>query len=81
MHTSSKNKVLSKRVSSKQQRKMSKGGELTYDLCLDRRVASRRDSLMPSLESIGPFDSRHTEDRRMDKRPLSDFPYLPEVVI
>lgn len=70
-----------KNVVSKQQSKMSKSGEVVYDLCLDRRVASRRDSLMPSLESIGPFDRRHTEDRRMDKRPLTDFPYLPEVVI
>ena len=78
MYSSSKKKAVSKLIGSK--RKVM-AGKVMYDLSLDRRVNNRRDSLMPSLESIGPCDRRHTDDRRMDKRPLSDFPYLPEVVI
>ncbi|KZY38073.1 hypothetical protein A3752_20165 [Oleiphilus sp. HI0081] len=78
MYTSSRKRTVSKNIGKK--RKVM-AGKVGYDLSLDRRVGSRRDSLMPSLESLGPFDRRHTDDRRMDKRPLSDFPYLPEVII
>ncbi len=78
MYTSSRKKAVSKLIGSK--RKVM-ANQIGYDLSMDRRINNRRGNLMPSLENLGSFDRRHTDDRRVDKRPLSDFPYLPEVII
>jgi hypothetical protein len=51
-----------------------------YDLTLDRRiVAGRRDSQHQPLDGIQYFD-RRASDRRVDGRPLIDFPFLPIVI-
>jgi hypothetical protein len=52
-----------------------------YDLTLDRRiVAGRRDSQYQPLDGIQYFD-RRASDRRIDRRPLNDFPFLPIVIL
>ena len=55
-------------------------GLMAYDLCLDRRVISRRDFLQPRLDGMQYFD-RRSNDRRQDSRPLSEFPFLPEAIL
>lgn len=44
-----------------------------YDLCKDRRVASRR---IVDNEA-NSFIERRKHERRVDDRPLNEFPYLP----
>jgi len=55
-----------------------------YDLCLDRRVLCRRKVFENSANGqhkpeLKKFNRRH-HDRRIDKRPLEEFPYLPSLI-
>jgi len=62
-------------------KKKSKGSAGMYDLTLDRRVSDgRRDMQHQPLDGMQYFDRRNN-DRRMDNRPLIEFPFLPEVIL
>jgi len=61
----------------------SKGKKLSqptamYDLCLDRRMTCRRQS--SDLLQVKSIQERRNTDRRMDNRPLSEFPFLSSVI-
>jgi len=47
-----------------------------YDLSLDRRDFKRRDTVNYLPSDQPTVEQRHRE-RRMDSRPLKDFPFLP----
>ena len=61
--------------------KKQKEGLGGYDLTLERRVSGgRRDMQHQPLDGMQYFDRRY-DDRRTDKRPLSEFPFLPEAIL
>lgn len=55
------------------------GGNVMYNLSLDRRKQERRYSHSTSKSGRSSLDRRNVE-RRCDSRPLNEFPYLPQVI-